>query len=59
MGFYPIPNNPNVLNARISGTLAEDIELISDDIILEGVMYVLERFFGHKYPIGRPDKFIR
>ncbi|KAF2883424.1 hypothetical protein ILUMI_22749, partial [Ignelater luminosus] len=60
-GVYVVnPENPNVLSAWIIGEFVPDIEKLSDDLIIDGIMFVLNKFLKRDYPyIPRPDSMIR
>lgn len=53
------PANPNVLAAWFSGKFIPEIEKMSDEEIMDGVFYALERFVGHLYKLQKPDKILR
>ena len=56
-GFNLVPNNPNVLFALYIGDLIPEVELCSDDVLLNGAYYVLQKFLGKTYKnITKPTK---
>lgn len=57
---YATPENPNVLEAWFCGEFVPKIEKCSDKIIIDGVMFVLNKFVGFYFDnITRPDSIIR
>ncbi|KAB0800702.1 hypothetical protein PPYR_06441 [Photinus pyralis] len=50
MGFYPIDSHTNILLVWLVGSSLEEIEKLSDDKIIAGLMFVLKYFIGSRYP---------
>ncbi|KAB0791287.1 hypothetical protein PPYR_03087 [Photinus pyralis] len=58
--IHPLQRNPNVLSVWFLGPLVPEIERLSDESIIKGVMHVLRKFLSEDYPtISRPDRIIR
>lgn len=58
--FVVHPENPNVLSAWYVGKFVPDVEKLPDDLVIDGFMFVLNKFLKHDYPdIPRPDSMIR
>ncbi|KAF2896493.1 hypothetical protein ILUMI_09681 [Ignelater luminosus] len=57
---HDTPENPNVLEAWFCGEFVPKIEKCSDKTIIDGVMFVLNKFVGFYFDnITRPDSIIR
>ncbi|KAB0797117.1 hypothetical protein PPYR_08111 [Photinus pyralis] len=56
-GFTALEQNPNALFASFTGEFAPDIELCSDDVIIDGIMYAIRKFVGVN--ATRPTKWLR
>ncbi|XP_023014218.2 spermine oxidase, partial [Leptinotarsa decemlineata] len=52
-------NNPNVFTVWFTGKLVPAIEFLSDELIIKGINFTLNKFLGHLYNIGEPDKILR
>ncbi|KAK5649619.1 hypothetical protein RI129_000648 [Pyrocoelia pectoralis] len=58
-GFYPIDSHSNILLVWVVGSLVEEIEKLTNDVIISGLMFVLKYFVGSRYPdIPNPDAVI-
>ncbi|KAF2894671.1 hypothetical protein ILUMI_11505, partial [Ignelater luminosus] len=58
--FVVNEENPKLLTAWFAGELVPEIEKCSDDLLIDGVMFVLNKFIGHDYPnMTKPDSVIR
>ncbi|KAF2898143.1 hypothetical protein ILUMI_08013 [Ignelater luminosus] len=58
--FYPVTNNPSVLEAFLGGKSVPQIELLSDDEIIDGIMLVLNKFVGNEFKnITKPTEILR
>lgn len=51
--------NPNVLFAWVTGKYVPRIEQFGNETVIEGVTYVLEKFFGHKYDVTAPEEVLK
>lgn len=58
-GFYVIDSNPDVLLGWIVGEHVPEYELLSDDIVLKGCMFLLKKFLGGIYNIEKPESILR
>ncbi|RZC32388.1 Amino oxidase domain containing protein, partial [Asbolus verrucosus] len=58
-GFYVIDSHPRVLMGWVVGPMVEEVEKLSDDIVLEGSLYLLKKFVGHKYNVTQVDGVLR
>lgn len=58
-GFYVIDSHPRVLLAFVVGELASEVELLSDQVIMKGCMYLLRKFSGWRYEIPEADEVLR
>ncbi|KAB0795403.1 hypothetical protein PPYR_12242 [Photinus pyralis] len=60
LSIFPNQKNPNVLSAWYSGELVPEIEKLTDDTIIDGLMHILPQFLADEYPnITRPDRILR
>ncbi|KAK5638678.1 hypothetical protein RI129_012973 [Pyrocoelia pectoralis] len=60
IGLFCVDQNPNVLEAWFSGEFIPTIESLSEEIIIEGIMFVIEKFLKDRFvDIPRPNGFIR
>lgn len=58
--LYPVTHNPNVLVAWFGGATVPQIELLSDDEIIDGIILVLNKFVGNKFEnITKPSEILR
>lgn len=58
-GFYVIDSHPRILLAFVVGKLASEVELLSDELVIRGCMYLLRKFSGWKYEIPEADAVLR
>ncbi|XP_018567631.1 spermine oxidase-like isoform X1 [Anoplophora glabripennis] len=58
-GFYVIDSHPRVLLAFVVGKSAPKVELLSDELVIGGCMYLLKKFSGWKYEIPEADEVLR
>lgn len=52
-------NNPNVLIAWYAGPHVPEIEQLSDENLLKGHDYMMQKFFSKDFNVTLPDKIIR
>ncbi|KAF2889025.1 hypothetical protein ILUMI_17148 [Ignelater luminosus] len=58
--FVVEKENPNVLSAWFLGRFVPEIETYSDDLLVNGIMFVLNTFAKHDFPnILKPNSVIR
>ncbi|KAF2892134.1 hypothetical protein ILUMI_14039, partial [Ignelater luminosus] len=58
--FGVTEENPHLLTAWFSGEFIPEIEKCSDELLVEGITFVLNKFVGKEFPnITRPDAVIR
>ncbi|KAF5287615.1 hypothetical protein FQA39_LY15818 [Lamprigera yunnana] len=57
--FHTTDKNPNVLVAWFSGLFVPEIELLPDDLLQNGITFVLKKFFGDRYNVSKADGMIR
>ncbi|XP_044263973.1 spermine oxidase-like [Tribolium madens] len=55
----PVDRNPNVLVGWLTGSMVPEIELMTNETLINGLEFVLNKFLGHKYNITGPDSIIR
>ncbi|KAF7281754.1 hypothetical protein GWI33_004312 [Rhynchophorus ferrugineus] len=58
-GFYSIESHDNILLGWLIGPMVKDVELLSDDEVQEGCMFLLNKFLGNQYKISKPDYILR
>ncbi|XP_044259616.1 spermine oxidase-like isoform X2 [Tribolium madens] len=58
-GFYVIDSHPDVLLGWVVGPMVGEVELLSDDVVIDGCMFLLKKFVGGKYDITQPEKILR
>lgn len=58
-GFYVIDSHPNILLGWVVGKMARDVELLPDNVVIQGCMFLLRQFVGKKYKISEPDGILR
>lgn len=58
-GFYVIDSNPDVLLGWMVGRHIQQYESASDDFVLEGCFYLLNKFLGGIYDIQKPESILR
>lgn len=56
-GFYPVDFQPNILCGWIVGANGRRMELASDEEVLNGLLYLLEKFLS--WDISKPKNFVR
>ncbi|XP_015837020.2 lysine-specific histone demethylase 1A [Tribolium castaneum] len=54
-----VPGNPGVLVAWVTGGLIPEMEKMSEDDLLKGCVFLLEKFLGRDYNITTPDKILK
>ncbi|XP_017785342.1 PREDICTED: spermine oxidase-like [Nicrophorus vespilloides] len=59
MSVLPLERNPNALSAWITGDLVPEIEKTSNETLIDGLHFALDKFLGHKFNITKPDKILR
>ncbi|XP_050300409.1 spermine oxidase-like [Anthonomus grandis grandis] len=57
--FIAIDSHPTVLLGWVNGPTAKLVELLPDDVIIEGTMYMLRKFAGKQYDIPEPNGILR
>lgn len=50
-GFYTIDSHPEILLGWVVGEFVEEMELLLEDIITDGCMFLLKKFLGDTYHI--------
>lgn len=58
-GFYIIDSHPRVLLGWVVGTMAAEVEQLTDEDVMMGCMTILRKFVGNKYDIPEPDGVLR
>ncbi|XP_060523579.1 peroxisomal N(1)-acetyl-spermine/spermidine oxidase-like isoform X2 [Cylas formicarius] len=58
-GFYTVDSHPNVLLGWVVGPMARQVELLADQIVLDGAMFLLRKFVGKRFDIPEPDGILR
>ncbi|EEZ98941.1 spermine oxidase [Tribolium castaneum] len=58
-GFYVIDSHPDVLLGWVVGPMVGEVELLPDDVVVAGCMFLLKKFVGDKYEISEPQKILR
>lgn len=58
-GFYTIDSHSQVLLGWVVGEFAAEVELLSDEIIISGCLYLLKKFLGDLYDISHPELCLR
>lgn len=58
-GFYVIDSNPDVLLGWVVGKLAQNYELLPDNIVLNGCLFLLKKFVGGIYEVPEPEGILR
>lgn len=58
-GFYVIDSHPQVLLGWVVGKMAAEVELLSDEVAVDGCMFLLKKFAGNLYNIPQPDGVLR
>lgn len=58
-GFYVIDSNPDVLLGWICGKHVKQYELLPDDVVLDGCMFLLKKFLGGIYNVQEPENILR
>lgn len=58
MGVYQVSYQPNVLMGWITGDDARHMESLTNDEVLEDMMFVFERFLGGRYHYTAPISMI-
>lgn len=58
-GFYVIDSHPRVLLAFNVGDTASQVESLSDEVVVEGCMYLLRKYSGKKDGVPQPDGVLR
>lgn len=58
-GFYVIDSDPNVLLGWIVGKHVAEVELLPDDVVKEGCMYLLKKFLGRIYDVELAESVLR
>ncbi|CAG9861334.1 unnamed protein product [Phyllotreta striolata] len=56
--IMPCTRNPNVLRFWFNGVLVPEIELLSDEVLVDGVDFITRKFLGKDYNVTKPDKMI-
>lgn len=59
MSIYRLEQNPQALSVWFTGEFVPDLELLDEHILIEGILFMLNKFFGDLYFIPYPDKMIR
>lgn len=55
----PTQKNPNVLTFWVTGSTAPYVEQISDEELINGTLFVLNKFLGRYHNITQPSQLIR
>lgn len=58
-GFYVIDSHPDVLLGWMVCEHVREYERLSDDIVLEGCMFLLNKFVGRLYDVQPPEEILR
>lgn len=58
-GFYVIDSHPRVLLSFVVGESSQKVELLSDELVVGGCMYLLRKFAGWKYDVPDADEILR
>ena len=53
-GFYVIDSDSTTLLGWLVGEFVPEVELLDDQIVENGCMFLLDKFIGHKYRIPYP-----
>lgn len=51
--------NPHVLVVWFTGPLIPAIELLPNEILINGIYFALEKFLGYTYRVSKPDSIIQ
>lgn len=51
--------NPTVISAWITGPLVPDIENLSEELIKDGLHYVMNKFLSDSFKITKPKKILQ
>ncbi|KAJ8927282.1 hypothetical protein NQ314_020285, partial [Rhamnusium bicolor] len=57
--FFQAEANPKVLIGFFAGEVVPDLEKTPDKVIIDGCMYLFNKFLGRKYSVVEPDSIIR
>ncbi|KAG5882184.1 hypothetical protein JTB14_016452 [Gonioctena quinquepunctata] len=57
--IFKADNNPNVMTAWFTGSLVPVIELLPEELLTRGIHFVMKKFLGHVYNVGKPEKILR
>ncbi|KAK4878242.1 hypothetical protein RN001_010748 [Aquatica leii] len=57
--FHVVEKNPNVLIAWFSGEFVPEIERLPEKTLVDGITFILKKFFARKYVVVKPDKILR
>ncbi|KAJ8964362.1 hypothetical protein NQ317_018468 [Molorchus minor] len=58
-GFYVIDSHPRVLLGWVVGKMAAEVELLSDEVVVDSCMFILRKYVGDMYDIPNPDGVLR
>ncbi|KAJ8912190.1 hypothetical protein NQ315_003794 [Exocentrus adspersus] len=57
--FFQAEHNPKVMIAFFAGEMVPDLEKESDQVLIDGCMYLFKTFLGSNYSVVEPDSIIR
>lgn len=58
-GFYSINSHPAMLLGWVVGSTIKQVELLPDEVVQNGSMFLLRKFVGKKYHILEPEAILR
>jgi spermine oxidase len=58
-GFYVVDSHPTVLLGWNVGKMVEQVEHLADHILIEGCIFLLKKFLGHRYNVTYPNGLLR
>uniref|UniRef100_A0AAR5PBI1 Amine oxidase domain-containing protein n=1 Tax=Dendroctonus ponderosae TaxID=77166 RepID=A0AAR5PBI1_DENPD len=58
-GFYTVDSDPNILLGWLVGSLVKEVELLSDELLMNASLFLLRKFAGEIYKISEPSEIIR
>ncbi|ERL85732.1 hypothetical protein D910_03332, partial [Dendroctonus ponderosae] len=58
-GFYTVDSDPNILLGWLVGSMVKEVELLSDELLMNASLFLLRKFAGEIYKISEPSEIIR
>lgn len=58
-GFYVIDSHPDVLLGWVVGPMVGEVELLPDEVVIDGCMFLLKKFASRKFDITSPEGILR